>query len=139
MQKILITTVVALLAFTTATVQAKDKHKSKKSHGNDYSRSSYVQSQQYRGSSRSYSVPSRYRGGDDHRDYSDRHHHRTRSIYLIQNDRPVRQVVYVDDDGRYYRRTSDRRIYITSHYFESYPSRYYTSSGQRRINITLPF
>jgi hypothetical protein len=147
MQKILITTVVALLAFTTATVQAKDKHKSKKHERNSHARSSYVQSSQYRGSSHSYSSNSRSPYGDrdydrrdyDRRDYSNSHRDRTRTIYIIRNDRPVQQVVYVDDGGRYYRRDGGRRTYIGNHYFESYPSRYYTSSGQRRINIRLPF
>jgi hypothetical protein len=27
---------------------------------------------------------------------------------------------------------------VRDRYFESYPSRYYTSSGQRRVNIVLP-
>lgn len=140
MQKLFITTIAALIAFSTATVQAKDKdkHKSKKHHRDDHKRYGYVQSNKYRGNSHAYAVQNNGRGWDG-RDYGNRYHDHTRTIYVIRNDRPLQQVVYVDENGRYYRRDGGERSYVRSHYFESYPSRYFTSSGQRRISITLPF
>jgi hypothetical protein len=64
---------------------------------------------------------------------------RSRSIYVIERDRPVERIVFVDSDGRYYRLEGGRRTYIRDHYYESYPSKYYYPDGRRRITITLPF
>ena len=66
-------------------------------------------------------------------------HHDSRSIYVIENRRPVRRVVYVDDSGRYYRYSSGRRIYVTGRYFTSYPSQYYYSDGRPRVGVSIGF
>ena len=114
MKKLILFTAFAILATTTASLQAKDKRKHF------------------------------HRDRVEDRDDDDRRHwrhdrERTRTIYVIERDRPVKRVVYVDPNGRYYHRSGARRIYVRDRYFESYPSRYYTSSGQRRINITWPW
>jgi Ni/Co efflux regulator RcnB len=122
MKKLILFTAFAVLAASTATVQAKDKRKHDDRDWSEY----------------------RDRDRDRDRDH-DRGRHwgrdrdRTRTIYVIERDRPVRRVVYIDPNGRYYYRSGTRRTYVRSRYFESYPSRYYTSSGQRRINISLPW
>jgi hypothetical protein len=115
-----------LVVAVTSAVQAKDKHWDKhhdrdRDHDkhSDYERRSYDQSRSYRS-------------------YSTRQN-RTRTIYIIERDRPVARTVFVGPDGRYYRRVNGRRSYVTQHYFESYPSRYYTASGHRRITVRLPF
>lgn len=66
-------------------------------------------------------------------------HHRTKTIYVIENRRPVSRVVYVDDDGRYYRHVGGRRSYIRGRYFTSYPSRYYYPDGRPRAGISIRF
>jgi hypothetical protein len=68
-----------------------------------------------------------------------RHHDRTRTIYVIENRRPVRRVVYVDDSGSYYRVVSGRRSYIRSRYYTSYPSRYYYADGRPRVGVSINF
>jgi hypothetical protein len=64
---------------------------------------------------------------------------RERTIYVIERDRPVQRTVYVDSDGRYYRWSDGRRIYVRERYYDSYPSKYYHQDGRRRVTITLPF
>lgn len=75
----------------------------------------------------------------DDRDRHDDHHDRQRSIYVIERDRPVERVVFIDPGGHYYRIVDGRRIYIRDRYYESYPSKYYYPDGRRRVTITLPF
>jgi hypothetical protein len=74
-------------------------------------------------------------------DYDDRWHssHDSRTIYVIENRRPVRRVVYIDDRGRYYRHVGGRRVYVTQRYFTSYPSRYYYADGRPRIGVSINF
>jgi len=62
-----------------------------------------------------------------------------RTIYVIERDRPVERVVYLDPDGRYYRWEDGRRIYITERHFDTFPGKYYYPDGRRRVTITLPF
>jgi hypothetical protein len=96
---------------------------------------------------------------DDWRDYdrrnrherydrSDRHHHRhhshyrshrTRTVYVIENRRPVRRVVYVHPSGYYYRVIGGRHHRIRDRYYTSYPSRYYYSNGRPRLGISVNF
>jgi hypothetical protein len=76
-----------------------------------------------------------------HHDYDRdrwRDHGHTRSIYVIENHRPVRRVVYVDGD-RYYRYFGGRRVYVTGRYFTSYPSQYYYSDGRPRVGVSIAF
>ncbi|RYD68659.1 MAG: hypothetical protein EOP84_29840 [Verrucomicrobiaceae bacterium] len=79
----------------------------------------------------------------DHRDDRyDRHRHsshRTRTIYVIENRRPVRRVVYVDPSGYYYRVVSGRRVRVRERYYTSYPSRYFYSDGRPRVGISFSF
>ncbi|MCE9609955.1 MAG: hypothetical protein K8R23_07070 [Chthoniobacter sp.] len=76
-----------------------------------------------------------YRDDRDREERGDR----KRTIYVIERDRPVSREVFVDHDGNYYRWVDGRRVYIRDRYFESYPSKYYTPDGRRRVTITLPF
>lgn len=77
---------------------------------------------------------------DDHdRDHDWKHHDRTRTIYVIENHRPVERVVYVDDGGRYYRYSGGSRTYVRGRYFTSYPSRYYYNDGRPRIGVSINF
>ena len=75
-----------------------------------------------------------YRDGD-----SWRHHERSRTIYVIENRRPVRRVAYVDDDGGYYHYVGGRRSYVRGRYFTSYPSRYYYADGRPRVGVSINF
>lgn len=63
--------------------------------------------------------------------------HRTRTIYVIENRRPVRRVVYVHPSGYYYRVVGGRHLRIRDRYYTSYPSRYYYSDGRPRVGISL--
>jgi hypothetical protein len=105
------------IALSTATGFAKKKDKDKdwdRDHHHDRDRVVYVE-----------------RGGPP-RD-------RTRTIYVIERERPVQRVVYVGGDGRYYRWVDGRRVYVRERYFDSYPSKYYYPDGRRRVTISLPF
>jgi hypothetical protein len=127
MKKLFLYSTVALLTLaTTMTVQAKDKRDKRKSYGKSRHRVVHVERHSDRDRR-----DSGYRG-DYHRD-------RTRRIYVIERDRPVQRVVYVDGDGRYYRWINERRVYVRERYYESYPSRYYTRDGRRRVNVSFSF
>jgi hypothetical protein len=65
--------------------------------------------------------------------------HRTRTIYVIENRRPVRRVVYVHPSGYYYRVVGGRPIRIRDRYYTSYPSRYYYSDGRPRVGVSINF
>src|SRR5262245_38600602 len=77
----------------------------------------------------------KYHGHGDHW-HND---HRTRTIYVIENRRPVRRVVYIDDRGSYYRYSGGHRYYVRGRYFTSYPSRYYYADGRPRIGVSINF
>lgn len=77
--------------------------------------------------------------GDNRQQYYEDNRERTRSIYMIEQNRPVQRVVYIDSQGRYYRSIQGRRVYVQDRYFESYPSKYYYPDGRRRVTISLPF
>ena len=124
MNKIIITTALALLTATTTTVQAKDKHKH---HHHDWHHSQYSDWDHH------------HDGDKDHDRYRDGRSERSRTIYVIERGRPVERVVYLDSGGRYYRRVNGLHVYLRQNYFESSPARYYTPSGERRISISLPF
>jgi hypothetical protein len=81
---------------------------------------------------------SRYYHHDDRHHYGHYHHGRSRTVYVIENRRPVRRVVYVDN-GRYYRIVSGRRVYVTGRCFTSYPSHYYYSDGRPRVGVSIRF
>ena len=80
---------------------------------------------------------------DDHR--YDKHRppvvvvDRTRVVWVIENGRPVKRVVYVNSRGKYYRRVGGRQVFVTQRYFSSYPSKYYYQDGRRRPGITINF
>lgn len=86
---------------------------------------------------------------EHHRDYDrhdhdryrghDRHRHRTKTLYFIERDRPVRRVVYVNPGGGYYRIVNGRRVVVRERYYTSYPSRYYYPDGRRRVGIHFSF
>ena len=75
--------------------------------------------------------------------HGDRHYwrdgDRTRTIYVVENRRPVRRVVYVDDSGGYYRYLDGRRSYVRGRYFTSYPSRYFYDDGRPRVGVSIDF
>lgn len=108
------TSVVLFTVLTAATGLAKDDKKKDKDKDHDHDR-------------------------DRYEDRGDRRSDRTRSIYVIERDRPVERVVYIDRDGNYYREVDGRRLYIRDRYYDSYPSKYYYPDGRRRVTITLPF
>lgn len=148
---ILCTTIVALLTALTATTGfTKDKKKDK-----DKDSVVYVDrdGRQYtidRDGKRHWIDDGRHHDDHDYRasynrDYrSSDHgysHDRSRTIFVIERDRPVERVVYMDPDGRYYRFVDGRRVYVQERYYESYPSKYYYPDGRRRsgVTITVPF
>jgi len=84
----------------------------------------------------------RYHNRDYRRSYhnpGNLNHGRTSSIWVIEHNRPVRRVVYLDSGGAYYRIVSGRRVYIREHYYTSYPSRYYYSDGRPRVGVSIRF
>lgn len=120
------TTAVLFAVITAASGLAKDKDKDKDRDRDNRDRDRYDdRGDRYH--------DDRDRGG--RYGYSDR----TRTIYVIERDRPVERVVYIDREGSYYRVVDGRRIYIRDRYFDSYPSKYYYPDGRRRVTITLPF
>ncbi len=130
--------VLATIAFSLATglgtAEAKDKDKRHKDRDRDredyrdYDRRDYGRYDRDR-SSRSYSYSRSY--GSGYRGSS-------RTIYVIERNRPVRRVVYSDGRG-YYRILDGRRSYIRSKYYTSYPTRYYYSDGRPRLGVTVRF
>jgi len=76
-----------------------------------------------------------------HHHHHDDHHysHRTRSLYFIERNRPVKRVVYINPGGGYYRVIGGRRVVVRERYYTSYPSRYYYPDGRRRIGIRFSF
>jgi hypothetical protein len=139
------TSIVLLGLFATATGFAKDKKKD-----DDKNRSRVVIVDKDRDGrdrhddhdhdrDRDRDRDGRYRDGR-YRDYrGDHQRDRTRTIYVIERGRPVQRVVYIGSDGRYYSMVQGRRSYVSSRYYESYPSKYYYPDGRRRVTITLPF
>src|SRR5215203_5982605 len=97
----------AALVLVTGATTAQAKHKDKDKY---YKHSSYDR----------YDRDDRYGrghyGGSSYRD-------RSRTIYVIERNRPVQRVVYLAPDGRYYRTVSGRRVYVSGRYYTSYPSR----------------
>ena len=137
------TTIAVLAAASAASSFAKDKDKDKKKQkDSDKERVVYVERD-----SRRYYVDGNGerhwidddRGRDARQDFQDVRRDRSRTIYVIERDRPVERVVYIDPDGRYYRSIEGRRVYVSGRYYETYPSRYYHPDGRRRVTITLPF
>ena len=142
----LYSTIAFLTVATVATGFAKDKKKDKdKDKDKDRDRTVYVERDGRRfyadrdGKRQWIDDDRNYRSdGGDSRGYG-YGRDRTRTIYVVERNRPVERVVYVDPDGRYYRWADGRRSYVTGRYYESYPSRYYYPDGRPRITITLPF
>jgi hypothetical protein len=64
--------------------------------------------------------------------------HRTKRVYVIENHRPVRREVFIDERGRYYREDAGQRVFIEQHY-DSYPSRYFFRDGRVRPGISINF
>lgn len=65
-------------------------------------------------------------------------HRRSREVYVVERNRPVRRTVFVDERGRYYRENGGRRVFVTR-FFNSYPERYYYRDGRRRAGISIHF
>ncbi|MBV9127780.1 MAG: hypothetical protein JO117_06790 [Verrucomicrobia bacterium] len=66
-----------------------------------------------------------------------RRHARERSVFIIEDNRPVRRTVFVDERGRYFRIIDGQPVIIGERVFEEYPSRYYFRDGRPRAGITL--
>ena len=62
-----------------------------------------------------------------------------RTVYVIENHRPVRRVVYVNPGGGCYHIVRGRRVVIRDRYYTSYPSRYFHSDGRRRIGVSFNY
>jgi len=98
---------------STAEAKHKDKHHDDDDHGSYY---------------------------HDHGDrYEHSYHGSTRTIYVVEQNRPVERVVYVSPDGRYYRWLDGRRVYVTGRYYTSYPTRYYYADGRPRVGVSIHF
>ena len=65
-------------------------------------------------------------------------HHRSRYLYVIEDHRPVRRRVFVDERGRYYRVYGDQRVFVT-HYWSDYPTQYYYRDGRPRVGVSIHF
>ena len=63
---------------------------------------------------------------------------RSKTVYVVENHRPVRRSVFVDERGRYYREDAGRRVFIEHHY-DSYPSQYFYRDGRVRPGISINF
>ncbi len=74
----------------------------------------------------------RDRRHDDHR------RGRSREVYVVERNRPVRRTVFIDERGRYYREYGGRRVFVTR-YFNEYPGRYYYPDGRRRVGLSIHF
>lgn len=84
----------------------------------------------------------KHRRHHDRDDDDWKHHHRygkSRVIYVVENRRPVRRVVYGGPGGGYYRVVDGRRAYVRGRYYTSYPSRYYYSDGRPRVGVSINF
>ena len=86
--------------------------------------------------------PKHYYHGNDYvvvkdKKWKKHDHDRTRTIYVIERERPVQRVVYVSPGGGYYRIVEGRRDYVRGRYYTSYPSRYYYPDGRRRVNVSF--
>ena len=62
----------------------------------------------------------------------------TRRVYVIENHRPVRRDVFIDERGRYYREDAGQRVFIDRHY-DSYPSQYFYRDGRVRPGLSITF
>lgn len=129
MKKLFLYSAVALLSLATAaTVEAKEKDKRTYRRGH---RVVHVRHDRVVKRNRVVHVEH-----DRVRDrYYTSHSDRTRNIYVIEHNRPVQRVVYVGDNGRYYRWIDGERVYVRERYYDSYPSRYYYRDGRPRVNI----
>lgn len=63
---------------------------------------------------------------------------RTKRVYVIENHRPVRREVFIDERGRYYREDGGQRVFIEQHY-DAYPSQYFYRDGRVRPGISINF
>ena len=133
----LYSTIACLTAASATTGLAKDKDDKKKDKNKDKDHVVYVERDGRRYNNDRERFEERDR--DNRVEYRGNGRDRTRTIYVIERNRPVEQVVFVDSDGRYYRSVDGRRVDIRERYFESYPSKYYYPDGRRRVTITLPF
>lgn len=59
----------------------------------------------------------------DSRGHGDRHHGRSRNVYIIERGRPVYRRAYFDDYDRCYTYYGPRRVYVNE-YYSSYPRFY---------------
>jgi|GEM_PF-2922621 len=155
MKKLLLYSSIALITAATGLAKDKDDKKKDKDKDKDKDRVVYVERDGQRYTVDRDGKRHRIDDGDrhyenrdarddrrddrDYRDYRGDSRDRTRTIYVIQGNRPVEQTVYIGTDGRYYRSVDGRRSYISERHYESYPSKYYYPDGRRRLTITLPF
>ena len=60
------------------------------------------------------------------------------TAYIIENHRPVRREVFVDDGGRYFTIRKGRRVFI-EHAYEKYPDQYFDREGHVRPGVKIVF
>ena len=65
-------------------------------------------------------------------------HYVTRKVFVIENHRPVRREIFVDDGGRYFRIEKGRRVFV-EHVYEKYPDQYFDKEGRVRPGVTINF
>ena len=65
-------------------------------------------------------------------------HYHPAKVYVIENHRPVRREVFVDEGGRYFTIRKHRRVFI-EHVYEKYPDQYFDREGHVRPGVNIVF
>jgi hypothetical protein len=61
-----------------------------------------------------------------------------KTVYVIENNHPVKRKLFVDAQGHYYRVEGGKHV-IVEHVSERYPEKYFTRDGKPRPGITIDF
>ena len=65
-------------------------------------------------------------------------HYHPAKVFVIEDHRPVKRQVFVDDGGRYFRIEHHRRVFI-EHAYEKYPDQYFDKEGHVRPGVKIVF
>ena len=61
-----------------------------------------------------------------------------KTVYVIENNHPVKRKLFVDAQGHYYKIEGGKHI-IVEHVSEAYPDKYFTRDGKQRPGVTIDF